>query len=147
MAAIRFDSDILPEAFWTKNGQWVGNRHNYMYARLQRDLSHMVHLEGIQVDPGGFDFAKLHPKNEVIGPKQYSEEWQPSDLTQISFWRRSSQSMVHEVVQECGTRPSNSLDNNSSSYDLHNCVEEDRWSYFPVHYDYTQDVPRNRPPF
>jgi len=39
-------SDVL-EDFWSKNGQWVGNHHNYNFADLSRNLTHMIRLEEI----------------------------------------------------------------------------------------------------
>ena len=44
------ESDVL-EDFWSKNGQWVGNHHNYTFGDLRRNTSHMIRLEEIRVDP------------------------------------------------------------------------------------------------
>ncbi|CAH3129959.1 unnamed protein product [Porites lobata] len=30
------------EDFWSKNGQWVGNHHNYWFRDLQGNASHMI---------------------------------------------------------------------------------------------------------
>ena len=54
-------SDVL-EKFWSKNGQWEGNHHNYSYGDLQRNTSHMIRPDEIRVDPDAPDLAKLHPK-------------------------------------------------------------------------------------
>ena len=58
-------SDCL-EDFWSKNGQWVGNHHNYCFRDLRRNTSHMIHLEEIRINPDAPDFAKPHPKQESI---------------------------------------------------------------------------------
>ncbi|XP_072023023.1 uncharacterized protein [Amphiura filiformis] len=70
----------LVESFWSKNGQWVGNRHNYTYARLDSNRAHMVRLEQIRVDPQAPEFARPHPKAEMIWPKQYATGFQPANL-------------------------------------------------------------------
>ena len=72
-------TDVV-ETFFSKNGQWVGNRHNYTYARMERNVSHMNRLEEIRVDPLAPDFAKPHPKGEQIWSRQYCGEWQPANL-------------------------------------------------------------------
>ena len=58
-------SDVL-EDFWSKNGQWVGNHHNYTFGDLRRNTAHMIRLEEIRVDPSTPEFAKPHPKQESI---------------------------------------------------------------------------------
>lgn len=71
----RFDltgSDVL-EDFWSKNGQWVGNYHNYNFCDLRRNSSHMIRLEQIRVDPLAPEFAKPHPKQESIWARQYAD--------------------------------------------------------------------------
>lgn len=60
------------EDFWSKNGQWVGNHHNYNFGDLRRNNSHMIRLEQIRVDPNAPDFAKPHPKQESIWSRQYA---------------------------------------------------------------------------
>ena len=65
-------SDIL-EDFSSKNGQWVGNHHDYNFSDLRRNSSHMIRLEQIQVDPLAPEFAKPHPKQESIWVRQYAD--------------------------------------------------------------------------
>ena len=62
-------SDAL-EDFWSKNGQWVGNHHNFTFGDLRRNTSHMIRLEEICMDPSAPEFAKPHPKQESIWRKQ-----------------------------------------------------------------------------
>lgn len=62
--------DVLEE-FWSKNGQWVCNHHNYTFGDLRRNTSHMIRLEEIRVDPSAPEFAKPHPKQENIWGQQY----------------------------------------------------------------------------
>lgn len=69
------------ENFFSKNGQWVGNRHNYTFGRMGQNVGHMVRMEQIRVDPNAPSFAKPHPKGELIWSKQYTGEWQKADLT------------------------------------------------------------------
>ena len=45
------------ESYWSKNGQWVGNQHTYTFGRLESNLSHMVRLEQIRVDPHAPEFS------------------------------------------------------------------------------------------
>ena len=71
-------TDIV-ESFWSKNGQWIGNRRTYTFERLQRNLTHMIRLEQIRVEPEAPDFAKPHPKVEMIWASQYA--CSPPDLT------------------------------------------------------------------
>ena len=59
------------ETFWSKMGQWIGNHHNYTFADLQRQITHMIRLEEIRLNPDAPAFAKPHPKQESIWNKQY----------------------------------------------------------------------------
>ena len=63
-------SDVL-EDFWSKNGQWVGNHHNYTFGDLRHNTSLMIRLEEIRVDPSAPEFVKPHPKQESIWGQQY----------------------------------------------------------------------------
>ena len=65
-------SDIV-ESFWSANGQWVNNHHNYDYSELYRNWSHQLRLETIKADPKGPKFPPSHPKNECIWKKQFGE--------------------------------------------------------------------------
>ena len=73
-------SDLV-EDFWSKNGQWVGNHHNYNYTDLRRNSAHMIRLEEIRVDPSAPEFTKPHPKQESIWPQQYKRPLNRPDLT------------------------------------------------------------------
>jgi hypothetical protein len=54
-------TDVV-ETYFSKNGQWVGNQHNYTFGRMDRNLAHMNRLEEICLDPLAPEFAKPHPK-------------------------------------------------------------------------------------
>ena len=62
------------ESFWSDNGQWVGNHHNYHYGELKSNVSHRIRLKQIKTDPDAPDFAKPHPKQECIWNSQYPPE-------------------------------------------------------------------------
>lgn len=62
------------ESFWSDNGQWVGNHHNYHYGELQSNISHMIRSEQIKTDPEAPDFSKPHPKQECIWNSQCPPE-------------------------------------------------------------------------
>ena len=72
-------SDVL-EDFWSKNGQWVGNHHNYCFGDLRRNASHMIRLEEIRINPDAPDFAKPHPKQESIWHRQYKDGYEKANL-------------------------------------------------------------------
>ena len=83
----------LVESYWSANGQWVGNRHNYSFGRLSQNASHIIRLDQIRVDPQAPNFARPHPKGEVIWPSQFGD-YQRADLTryplpgeEINAWR------------------------------------------------------------
>lgn len=71
--------DVL-EDFWSKNGQWVCNHHNYTFGDLRRNTSHMIRLEEIRVDPPAPEFAKPHPKQENIWGQQYERPLNRANL-------------------------------------------------------------------
>ena len=86
-------SDVV-EDFWSKNGQWVGNHHNYTFGELRRNTSHMIRLEEIRVDPSAPDFAKPHPKQESIWGQQCERPINVANLkeypaigTEIEAWK------------------------------------------------------------
>lgn len=72
-------TDVV-ETYFSVNGQWVGNQHNYAFARLQQNLRHMIRLEMIRVNKGAPDFAKPHPKSEIIWNSQF-EQYEDANLT------------------------------------------------------------------
>lgn len=63
-------TDVV-ETYFSANGQWVGNRHNYSFGRLSQNASHMIRLDQIRVDPRAPAFARPHPEGEVIWPQQF----------------------------------------------------------------------------
>jgi len=113
-------TDVV-ESFWSNNGQWVGNRHNYTFGDLQRNLSHMTRLEQISVDPNGPAFAKPHPKQESIwwhqtkdSPKANLTDY-PSHNEVIRQWNRG----VHEarrLATTVGMTPTNEDENETDSW-------------------------------
>ena len=72
-------SDVL-EDFWSKNGQWVSNHHNYTFGDLRRNTSHMIRLEEIRVDPSAPEFAKPHSKQDSIWGQQYQRPFNIANL-------------------------------------------------------------------
>lgn len=75
-------TDVV-ENYFSKCGQWVGNRNNYTYARMERNLRHMIRLEEIRVNPQAPEFARPHPKGELIWAKQYTPPW--VQATQLDY--------------------------------------------------------------
>lgn len=63
-------TDIV-ESFWSKMGQWVGNRHNYSFGDLKQNYRHMIRLEEIRLEPNAPQYAKPHPKQESVWNRQY----------------------------------------------------------------------------
>ena len=59
------------ETYFSTQGQWIGNRHNYTYSDMRRNRSHGLRIEQLRADPAGPEFAKPHPKGESIWTKQY----------------------------------------------------------------------------
>lgn len=107
-------SDIL-EDFWSKNGQWVGNHHNYNFGDLSRNTSHMIRLEQIRVDPNAPEFAKPHPKQESIWAKQYPEGYEKACLDhypvhgeEVQAWREGM-GLAEELARSVGMAPSDAI--------------------------------------
>ena len=105
-------SDVL-EDFWSKNGQWVGNHHNYNFGDLSRNTSHMIRLEQIRVDPNAPEFAKPHPKQESIWAQQYPVGFEKVRLDQypdhgeeVQAWREGI-SVAQELARSVGMAPTN----------------------------------------
>lgn len=84
-------SDVV-EDFWSKNGHWVGNHHNYTYGDLSRNTSHMIRLEDIRVDPSAPEFAKPHPKQESIWGQQYERPINMVNLKEYPVIRHRNRS-------------------------------------------------------
>ena len=108
-------SDVL-EDFWSKNGQWVGNHHNYNFRDLSRKTSHMIRLEQIRVDPNAPAFAKPHPKQESTWAKQYPEGYEKACLDhypvhgeEVQAWREGT-SLAQELARSVGMAPTDADD-------------------------------------
>jgi hypothetical protein len=59
-------TDVV-ESFFSKNGQWVGNRHNYSFTRMERNLTHMIRLEEIRSDPNAPSLTDHILKQRLFG--------------------------------------------------------------------------------
>ena len=131
------------ESFFSKNGQWVGNRHNYTFARMERNRSHMIRLEQIWVNPNAPVFARPHPKGEFIWTRQYAEDWVQADLSQypaqgseIHAWNDGAQMAQHlaevasMVVANYGQGNRQCDDQDPRDDDI---IEEHRWFFQPFH--------------
>ena len=123
----------MVEDFWSKNGQWIGNHHNYSLGDLRRNLSHMIRLENIRIDPLAPEFAKPHPKQESIWHTQNAPDCIPADLRQyptadetISAWEegiKKARRLLHSV----GISPQDfDPDNPEDSDDV-----DENWFYKP----------------
>ena len=131
----------MVEDFWSKNGQWVGNHHNYSFGDLRRNISHMMRLENIRIDPEAPEFAKPHPKQESIWHVQNDQDSPPADLTQypteaqtISAWRNGIE-QARALLHSVGIAPQN-YDPNQQEHGNHN--EDDEWFFAPFAF------PRNK---
>ena len=133
-------SNVL-EDFWSKNGQWVGNHHNYTFGDLRRNTSHMIRLEEIRVDPSAPEFAKPHPKQESIWGQQYERpinmanlEEYPAIGAEIEAWkegikiaRRLAKSVGMEPANDAPDEDNNDDDNGNDGHDEregdNNCLD------------------------
>ena len=100
------------ELFWSQMGQWVGNHRQYTYGDLYRNISSMVRLEEIRVNPEGPDFAKPHPKQESIWNKQDVYRGQnnaslrayPDDEAVLAAWRNGRHT-AQNLARSTGMAP------------------------------------------
>lgn len=108
-------SDVL-EDLWSKNGQWVGNHHNYNFCDLRRNSSHMVRLEHIRVDPFAPEFAKPHPKQESIWARQYADGFVKAPLDDyptpelVEDTLRDGLSTAQDLVRSIGMAPNDTCE-------------------------------------
>ena len=100
-------TDVV-ESYRSMNGQWVGNRHTYDFGWLQRNLTHMIRLEQIRVNPFGPEFARPSHKGEIIWSRQYGTDWQPADLSaypavgdEVPTWREGA-ALARDLVRRAG---------------------------------------------
>ena len=141
---------INVESFWSDNGQWVGNHHNYHYGELQSNVSHMIRLEQIKTDPDAPDFAKPHPKQECIWNSQYPPEEFAASLTdypaheaQVHAWKEGIH-LARKLAVEVGMGPENNRVGNEGDDDgddegggcCPDSVDDngDSWFYKPFKY-------------
>ena len=135
-------SDVL-EDFWSKNGQWVGNHHNYTFGDLRRNTSHMIRLEEIRVAPSAPEVAKPHPKQESIWEQQYERPINMVNLkeypvigAEIEAWKEGIK-IARELARSVGMRPAiqvpneDRFDDDDNNNDGGNVSHEDYWFYRP----------------
>ncbi|KAL9954635.1 hypothetical protein ACROYT_G042199 [Oculina patagonica] len=114
-------ADML-EDVWSKNGQWVGNHHNYNFGDLSRNTSHMLRLEQIRVDPNAPKFAKPHPKQESIWGQQYPDcekvrlNQYPRVGEEVQAWREGIRG-AQELARAVGMVPTNGDDDDDDDDD------------------------------
>lgn len=100
------------EIFFSRHGQWVGNRHNFNFGDMHRNVSHMIRLEQIQCDPDGPKFARNHIKQENVWHKQYDmANIQKVDLTnypppgdEVKAWKEGIE-MAQQLARDLGMLP------------------------------------------
>lgn len=123
------------ESFWSSNGQWVGNHHNYTFGTLFRNHAHQIRLEQIRVDPKGPKFSKPHPKGESIWHKQLQPGFTSADLKsyptegeEISAWKDGIR-QARSLAKMIGMNPTE----NNATYDANGngCADEDIWFFRP----------------
>ena len=73
-------TDVV-EDYWSKHGQWIGNRRNYTFGDMKRNTGNMIRLEAIKFNADAPEFAKPHPKQESIWHKQHDQAAPKADLT------------------------------------------------------------------
>ena len=99
------------EVFFSMNGQWVGNHHNYTFAGMVRNVNHMVRLQMMQADPDGPRFSRAHIKQEDVWRKQYENtdttvnlKDYPAVGAEIELWRDGVK-MAREAGKYVGMVP------------------------------------------
>ena len=104
------------ESFFSLNGQWIGNHHNYSILEMERNINHMVRLQQIQADPNAPSFAKAHVKQENVWHKQFNNfvspnlREYPQDGEEITAWVEGIQ-MAQEKARYVGMIPTTFNDN------------------------------------
>lgn len=136
------------ESFWSSNGQWVGNHHNYTFGTLFRNHAHQIRLEQIRVDPKGPKFSKPHPKGESIWHKQLQPGFTSADLKsyptegeEISAWKDGIR-QVRSLAKMIGMNPTE----NNATYDANGngCADEDIWFFRPFDEHCQVDEPQEQ---
>ena len=89
----------------------MGNHHNYNFADHSRNLTHMIRLEDIRVDPLAPEFAKPHPKQESIWSQQYPQPLNKADLaaytnigTEVEEWNEGIK-IARRLARSVGMAP------------------------------------------
>ena len=139
-------SDVL-EDFWSKNGQWVGNHHNYSFGDLRRNASHMIRLEEIRINPDATDFAKPHPKQESIWHRQYEDGYEKANLndypvagSEVDAWKEGMYE-ARRLARSVGMAPDNDASgsegdssDDDDDHDNDSGGGDNSWFYRPFQY-------------
>lgn len=139
-------SDVL-EDFWSKNGQWVGNHHNYSFGDLRRNASHMIRLEEIRINPDAPDFAKPHPKQESIWHRQYEDGYEKANLndypvagSEVDAWKEGMFE-ARRLARSVGMAPDNDASgsegdssDDDDDHDNDGGGGDNSWFYRPFQY-------------
>ena len=139
-------SDVL-EDFWSKNGQWVGNHHNYCFGDLRRNASHMIRLEEIRINPDAPDFAKPHPKQESIWHRQYKDGYEKANLydypvagSEVDAWKEGMYE-ARRLARSVGMAPDNDASasegdssDDDDDHDNDSGGGDNSWFYRPFQY-------------
>ena len=113
------------EEFFSINGQWVGNHHTYNYAGMQQNVSHMIRLQSILVNPDAPNWAKAHIKQEKVWDKQVDADRERANLRlypapgeEITAWLAGIE-MAKEKAREVGIQPDDDDNNNEDGHWFH----------------------------
>lgn len=100
------------EVYFSANGQWIGNHHNYTFLEMRRNQTHMIRLAQIQADPNGPKFSRARVKQENIWSSHYNmAREQPANLfeypalgEEVSAWKEGMQ-MAQQMAKIVGMTP------------------------------------------
>ena len=86
-------SDVC-ESFFSVNGQWIGNRHNYSFNEMRCNVNHMVRLNCITSGSSGPQLSRAHKKQENVWHKQHPADTPcnlklyPQPGEEITAWKQ-----------------------------------------------------------
>ncbi|KAL9977664.1 hypothetical protein ACROYT_G015093 [Oculina patagonica] len=126
-------SDVLKD-FWSKNGQWIGNHHNYNFADLRRSLTYMIRLEESQSISSRICQATSEAKEHLL-PTVYTTSVYPNIGTGVKE-RKEGINFARRLARNCNVDGNN--DNGDSG--VEDCKQWFRHLFkFPSNLDVSDD--------
>ena len=123
------------ESYFSENGSFVMNRHNYTFVDMHTNLGYMNRMQEIRVTNNELQFPKRKTNNDFIWDKQFDENQRkrtcdlknyPSAADTIIAWKEGVK-MAQSLAKRLGMHPDDEQRDNAESDEDDDDDDDKKW--------------------